>query len=169
MLRSEKLDMTMRPGGREIERVVTQAPGTLEFLPLDDLRRQLEVNLIGQLAVTQAFLPLLRQGQGRIVNWTIEGGAPNVLYREGWKPTTLKVNDQVTVTVALAKDGSNQGNAADLALIYAGLDEKDQAFTWLQKAYEDRFNPSILSRPAFDTLRSDRRFQDLLRRLGLNR
>ena len=67
------------------------------------------------------------------------------------------------------KNGSNQGNAADIALIYTGLDEKDQAFTWLQKAYEDRFNPSILSRPAFDTLRSDRRFQDLLRRLGLNR
>jgi NAD(P)-dependent dehydrogenase (short-subunit alcohol dehydrogenase family) len=42
--------------------------GPLEFLPLDDLRRQLEVNLVGQLAVTQAFLPLLRAGGGRIVN-----------------------------------------------------------------------------------------------------
>lgn len=42
--------------------------GPLEFLPLDDLRRQLEVNVIGQIAVTQAFLPLLRRGDGRIVN-----------------------------------------------------------------------------------------------------
>lgn len=42
--------------------------GPLEFLPLDDLRRQLEVNVIGQIAVTQAFLPLLRRGHGRIVN-----------------------------------------------------------------------------------------------------
>lgn len=33
VLRSDKLDMKMRPGGREIERVVTQAPGTVEFLP----------------------------------------------------------------------------------------------------------------------------------------
>jgi NAD(P)-dependent dehydrogenase (short-subunit alcohol dehydrogenase family) len=40
----------------------------LEFLPRDELRRQLEVNLIGQLAVTQAFLPYLRRAQGRIVN-----------------------------------------------------------------------------------------------------
>jgi len=40
----------------------------LEFLPLDELRRQLEVNLVGQLAVTQAFLPHLRRSQGRIVN-----------------------------------------------------------------------------------------------------
>jgi NAD(P)-dependent dehydrogenase (short-subunit alcohol dehydrogenase family) len=40
----------------------------LEFLPLDELRRQLEVNLVGQLAVTQAFLPYLRRVRGRIVN-----------------------------------------------------------------------------------------------------
>ena len=43
-------------------------PGPLEFLPLEDIRRQLEVNVIGQIAVTQAFLPLLRKGRGRIVN-----------------------------------------------------------------------------------------------------
>ena len=67
------------------------------------------------------------------------------------------------------KNGSEQhyANAANIALIYAGLQERNQAFFWLQKAYEQRFNPSILSRPAFDTLRSDGRFQDLLRRLGL--
>jgi NAD(P)-dependent dehydrogenase (short-subunit alcohol dehydrogenase family) len=40
----------------------------LEFLPLAELRRQLEVNLVGQVAVTQAFLPHLREGRGRIVN-----------------------------------------------------------------------------------------------------
>jgi NAD(P)-dependent dehydrogenase (short-subunit alcohol dehydrogenase family) len=37
--------------------------GPLEFLPLDDLRRQLEVNVTGQLAVTQACLPLLRRAR----------------------------------------------------------------------------------------------------------
>jgi NAD(P)-dependent dehydrogenase (short-subunit alcohol dehydrogenase family) len=40
----------------------------LEFLPLAELRRQLEVNLVGQVAVTQAFLPHLRDARGRIVN-----------------------------------------------------------------------------------------------------
>jgi NAD(P)-dependent dehydrogenase (short-subunit alcohol dehydrogenase family) len=39
----------------------------MELMQVDELRRQLEVNTIGQLAVTQAFLPLLRQAQGRIV------------------------------------------------------------------------------------------------------
>jgi NAD(P)-dependent dehydrogenase (short-subunit alcohol dehydrogenase family) len=42
--------------------------GPLEFLPIAELRRQLEINVIGQVAVTQAFLPLLRQGRGRIIN-----------------------------------------------------------------------------------------------------
>src|SRR5262245_1792043 len=49
-------------------------PAPLELQPLDDFRRQLEVNLIGQLAVTQAFLPLIRRGGGRIVNVGSIGG-----------------------------------------------------------------------------------------------
>jgi NAD(P)-dependent dehydrogenase (short-subunit alcohol dehydrogenase family) len=49
-------------------------PGPLEFLPLEDLRSQMEVNVIGQVAVTQAFLPLLRKGKGRIVNIGSIGG-----------------------------------------------------------------------------------------------
>lgn len=42
--------------------------GPLEFLPIAALRHQLEVNVIGQIAVTRALLPLLRQDHGRIVN-----------------------------------------------------------------------------------------------------
>lgn len=68
------------------------------------------------------------------------------------------------------KNGFNDkpSNAAYIALVYAGLNEKDEAFAWLDKAYKQRFNPSMLVRPAFDVLRSDPRFQDLLRRLGLS-
>lgn len=46
--------------------IVVAAP--LEFVPLDEFRKQLEVNITGQLAVTQAFLPMLRKAKGRIVN-----------------------------------------------------------------------------------------------------
>lgn len=42
--------------------------GPLEYLPLSDIRYEMEVNLLGTVAVTQAFLPLIRRGQGRIVN-----------------------------------------------------------------------------------------------------
>jgi hypothetical protein len=56
---------------------------------------------------------------------------------------------------------------ADIALIYVGLGDQDQAMIRLNKAYEARFKASILLRPAFDPIRSDARFQDLLHRIGL--
>jgi NAD(P)-dependent dehydrogenase (short-subunit alcohol dehydrogenase family) len=40
----------------------------LELIPLPELRRQFEVNVIGQIAVTQALLPFIRQARGRVVN-----------------------------------------------------------------------------------------------------
>jgi NAD(P)-dependent dehydrogenase (short-subunit alcohol dehydrogenase family) len=49
-------------------------PAPIEHQPIDDFRRQIEVNLIGQVAVTQAFLPLLRAGRGRVVNVSSIGG-----------------------------------------------------------------------------------------------
>ena len=42
--------------------------GPLEFLPITELRKQLEVNVVGQVAVAQAMLPMLRESRGRIVN-----------------------------------------------------------------------------------------------------
>src|ERR1700758_247003 len=67
------------------------------------------------------------------------------------------------------EDQQNRNSSADanIALIYVGLGNRDQAIIWLEKAYEARFNPSILLRPAFDPLRSDPRFQNLARRIGL--
>jgi TolB-like protein/DNA-binding winged helix-turn-helix (wHTH) protein/Flp pilus assembly protein TadD len=68
-----------------------------------------------------------------------------------------------------AQQGQNPSADANVALIYVGLGDPDQAMNWLNMAYEARFNPSILLRPVFDPLRSDARFQDLLRRVGLPR
>ena len=42
--------------------------GPVELPPLPEVRRQFEVNVVGQIAVTQAFLPLLGRGRGRVVN-----------------------------------------------------------------------------------------------------
>jgi hypothetical protein len=58
--------------------------------------------------------------------------------------------------------------ASEIAVVYAALGDRDQAMNWLQKGYEGRFNPSVLLRPGFDPLRSDPRFQELVRRVGLN-
>jgi len=79
-----------------------------------------------------------------------------------------KKDEAVRILNDLKNRDPNFSNFPEIALIYAGLDEKDQAMIWLEKAYQERFNPSILKRPAFDTLRSDPRFQDLVRRIGLS-
>lgn len=49
-------------------------PGPLEALPIDDFRRQVDVNLTAQVAVTQAMLPAIRRARGRIVFITSIGG-----------------------------------------------------------------------------------------------
>jgi NAD(P)-dependent dehydrogenase (short-subunit alcohol dehydrogenase family) len=65
-------------GGRGLAGLVNNAgiavPAPLEHQPIDDFRRQLEVNLVGQVAVTQAFIPALRTARGRIVNVSSIGG-----------------------------------------------------------------------------------------------
>src|SRR5262249_29471839 len=57
----------------------------------------------------------------------------------------------------------------NMAIAYAGMGEKDQAFAWLERAYADRsFYITWLNYdPQLDSLRSDPRFADLLRRVGL--
>ncbi|MFL5735687.1 MAG: SDR family oxidoreductase [Chloroflexia bacterium] len=55
--------------------IVVASP--LEFVPIAELRKQFEVNVVGQIAVTQAFLPMLRTGRGRVVNiGSISGRLP---------------------------------------------------------------------------------------------
>ncbi len=56
----------------------TTMPYPVEYLPLDGFRRQLEINLTGPLALTQALLSLLRRGRGRVVNVTSAAGKAGV-------------------------------------------------------------------------------------------
>src|SRR5580658_7595199 len=68
------------------------------------------------------------------------------------------------------KRRSNPGysNASEIAMIYASLGDTDQAMNWLEKGFDERFNPGVLLRPGFDPLRADSRFQHLLHRVGLS-
>ncbi len=53
---------------------------------------------------------------GAVINWAIETGAPNVLYRQGWRKDDLKAGDMVTLTAFLAKDGSHTAAARNVKL-----------------------------------------------------
>jgi hypothetical protein len=55
-----------------------------------------------------------------------------------------------------------------IALIYAGLGDKDKAITWLQRAYEDRSTGMAFLRtdPELSNLHADPRFEDLSRRIS---
>ena len=79
------------------------------------------------------------------------------------------MRDEAAKTLNDLKNRSSQAfsNAPEIAMVYVGLNEKDQAMAWLEKAYAERFSPWVLMRPCYNPLRSDPRFQDLLHRIGL--
>jgi tetratricopeptide (TPR) repeat protein len=62
-----------------------------------------------------------------------------------------------------------QMDPAAIVLAYVGMDNKEEAFAWLQKAYSEHSNAltTLKVDPIYDPLRSDPRFQDLVRRVGL--
>jgi tetratricopeptide (TPR) repeat protein len=78
--------------------------------------------------------------------------------------------DDALKLLSNVKNRSEHGvsNAPGIALVYTNLNQKDEAMSWVQKAFDERFNPSVFLRPAFDPLRSDPRFQALMRHIGLN-
>jgi NAD(P)-dependent dehydrogenase (short-subunit alcohol dehydrogenase family) len=94
----------------------TVVPGPVEAIELDELRRQLEVNVIGQVAVTQAFLPLVRAARGRIVLMSSIGGRMALPYISAYnasKHALEAIGDslrqemrQFGVEVALIEPGS---------------------------------------------------------------
>jgi len=68
-----------------------------------------------------------------------------------------------------ARYEQGQATAYDLAVLYVGLNDKEQALDWLQKAYMERSGGllQIKGDLIFDPIRSDERFKSLLRSLGL--
>ena len=52
-----------------------------------------------------------KDASGKTVNYAVEGGAPNGLFRQGWRKDTLKIGDTLSIEGFLAKDGSNTVNA----------------------------------------------------------
>ena len=81
---------------------------------------------------------------------------------------TGRRNDALKLLADLKqRSGGSYSHGSELAVIYASLGQTDQAMTWLEKGFDERFNPGVLLRPGLDPLRSDPRFRDLVRRVGI--
>jgi NAD(P)-dependent dehydrogenase (short-subunit alcohol dehydrogenase family) len=71
-----QLDLALGEAGLDglVNNAGIALPSPLETMPIEDFRRQVEVNLTGQVAVTQAFLPQIRRARGRVVFISSIGG-----------------------------------------------------------------------------------------------
>ena len=58
----------------------------------------------------------VKTSDGKVEHWAVEGGAPNSLYRNGWRKDSLQVGNVVTVDGWLAKDGSKLANMRAVVL-----------------------------------------------------
>jgi hypothetical protein len=62
------------------------------------------------------FYVEVKEPNGTATTWNLELASPNVLVRQGWTRTSLKIGDEITVTGSVAKDGSKMANARDVTL-----------------------------------------------------
>jgi predicted Zn-dependent protease len=101
----------------------------------------------------------------------LSGGSPTVMANLARAYVASGKRSEAVKLLSDLKKRSNlsYSHASEIAVIYAGLGDGNQAMNWLEKGYEERFNPGVLLRPGFDPLRLDARFQDLVRRIGLPR
>jgi hypothetical protein len=66
------------------------------------------------------YIDVKDEKTGKVVNWGMEMGSPNILMRQGWRRDTMKVGDEVTVEGSLAKDGTPTGNARTVVMAATG-------------------------------------------------
>ena len=96
-----------------------------------------------------------------------KAGTPGFVVRGRMYAATGKRDEALKIIAAMKQ----QPNVSPMGLanIYSALGEKDQTFEWLEKAYAERtpLLRALQTGRAWDPLRSDPRFKDLLKRMGL--
>jgi len=153
---------------RQYDQALTQCRKTLELDPDFGLAHQYIGRAYEQKRMYQEAVAEYLKGralQRRDGPEIIE--ALREAYRiSGWRGYLRKALD-----LALAKERAKKepGSALDIAELYTRLGEKDSALVWLERAYQARDDRLVALKagPRFDELRSDPRFADLLRRMGL--
>jgi TolB-like protein/Tfp pilus assembly protein PilF len=150
---------------RKFDRAIEQAHDTLEM----DANFAISYAVLGEVYLSKG---MYREGLSALEKYSAlsRSGAASLALL-GYSHARLGERKESLQMIEALKAASKQSfvPALFVALVYAGLEDKDQAFTWLEKAYEERFNRlAYLKVEAFwDPLRSDPRFADLLRRVGI--
>ena len=113
----------------------------------------------------------MRRSQNCKKRSSLSGGSPTCIANLARAYAASGKRSEAVQLLSDLKKRSRPGQsfASEIAVIYAALGDTDQAMSWLEKGYEERFNPGVLIRPGFDPLRSDPRFEDVLHRVGLPR
>jgi TolB-like protein/Tfp pilus assembly protein PilF len=147
---------------RRYDEAIEQYRKTLEMDPHFSITRLM---LMYAYAEKGMFREAIAQAEGISHSNAVRRAALAYAYaRAGDRPQALGL-------VADDTAGSERDHAAPevIAIAYVGLGEKDEAFAWLEKSYEEHtsFATFLKPSPFFDPLRSDPRFAELLRRLGL--
>jgi len=148
---------------RQYDRATEQEAKTLE---LDPSYTQAHLNLGMAYVQKSMFKEAIAEFEKALV---ISPNRTGALSRLGYayavagrRAEALKVLDQLT-----ERSKQKYVPATDVARMFAGLKEKDKAVEWLEKAYEERSVANIKLNPVYDLLRSDSRFQQILRRMNL--
>lgn len=125
-------------------------PGPIEALPLSEFRRQFETNVFGLISVTQAFLPLLRETQGRIVNISSIAGrvaspflgayAASKFAVEGLSDSLRREVSAFGVKVVLVEPGP-----IETPIWEKGLGQKDKMKEYMTPAFEKIYGSAINS------------------------
>ena len=87
----------------------------------------------------------------------------------GYAATGKRTDALAIVKELEEKYARKESSATSIAAVYAGLSDKDKAFEWLEKDFNNRHGslPDIVWRIHFESLRDDPRYKDLLKRMGL--
>ncbi len=99
----------------------------------------------------------------------LSGGSPTITANLARAYVASGKTTEAEKLLGALRKSSSPGalHASEIAMTCVALGDTDQALRWLEAGYGERFNPSVLLRPGFDPLRSNPRFQDLLRRIGI--
>ncbi|MCI0354557.1 MAG: tetratricopeptide repeat protein, partial [Acidobacteria bacterium] len=149
---------------RQYDRAIKEFRKTLELYPDSDEALHNLGHVYLQTGKYEEAIAALQKAEN------LEGGNAHnrALLAEAYVGAGRRQNARTLLNELLRSAKQGKAHSRDIAGIYLALGEKEQALTWLDKAFEarDPYLRYVKVDPRLDPLRSDPRFQDLLRRMN---